>query len=268
MSYEPRGLISHSKKAYNWCITKASQHGERGIGAKFTCILFQINVLEKNAKKTCSKTESPEVCQKQVKEFTDRLWNTADKYKQKLGGAPGWRRESLVDNYLNYLCDDLRLPALEPRKTIGYDDPNKFRFKPPGTKEPHGYIKGYKSPFQRKPLGVRESEDLENIIEIGPITAGVMIAGTASLISLARRTYKEFYGRANRACGNLKGSEGRLCRKQYKVEAIKAEIQALRYARSKCKRTKDPKVCVQKLNKRINSILKDYPDIQYAAKEV
>jgi hypothetical protein len=176
---------------------------------------------------------------------------------------------SLMEELQNIINDDFkRIPGPEPRKAIGYDDPNKFKFKPPGTKEPHGYVKGYKTPFQRKPLGVRESKDLENIIEIGPITAGVMVAGTASLISLARRTYKEFYGRANRACGNLKGPEGRLCRKQYKVEAIKAEIQALRYARSKCKRTKDPKECVHKINGRLKELSRFTPETEYSAKAV
>lgn len=175
---------------------------------------------------------------------------------------------SLMKDLQNIINDDFkRIPGSEPRKAIGYDNPNKFRFKPPGTKEPHGYIKGYKSPFQRKPLGVRESEDLENILEL---TAGHVLAGALAthLVYQAHNLYDILYGRADRACGGLGGKEGKLCRKQYRIAAAKAEIQSLKFARSKCRSSKDPKVCVQKLNKRINSILKDYPDIQYAAKEV
>jgi len=92
--------------------------------------------------------------------------------------------------------------------------------------------------------------------------------GVAALIAAAQRVYDKIYGQANRACGGLKGKEGRLCRKNYRITAAKAQIQSLKYARSKCGKTNDPKACVRRLNEKIRKLQDKYPDIEYAGKAV
>jgi len=59
-----------------------------------------------------------------------------------------------------------------------------------------------------------------------------------------------------------------LCRQNFKVQAAKAEIQALKFARSKCRRAKDPKVCVQQLNDKVRQLMDKYPDIEYTMKAI
>lgn len=56
-----------------------------------------------------------------------------------------------------------RLNAPPTQKAIEYDDPKKFRFKPPGTKYPSKYIKGAKSKFIRQSPGVKEG--IENYLQ-------------------------------------------------------------------------------------------------------
>jgi hypothetical protein len=163
----------------------------------------------------------------------------------------------LVEQYLK------SLNAPPSQKAIAYDDPKKFRFKPPGTTYPSKYIKGDKAKFKRQSPGVKEALDPISYAAGG---AAMLIAST--LVNWAHKKYMEIYGKANEACGKLKGNEGRLCRQNYKVQAAKAEIQALKFARSKCRRAKDPKVCVQKLNAKVKELTNKHPDIEYTMKAI
>ncbi len=113
--------------------------------------------------------------------------------------------------------------------------------------------------------GITYGEAIEPLSYAAGGAVGIL---ATTLINWAHKKYMEIYGKANEACGRLKGSEGRMCRQNYKVEATKAEIQALKYARSKCRRSKDPKLCVQKLNEKIKKLMDKYPDIEYTMKAI
>lgn len=61
---------------------------------------------------------------------------------------------------MNFLEQYLkRLNAPPSQLAIDYDDPKKFKYKPPGVKddELHKYPKGEKSKFKRKFPGVKEN---------------------------------------------------------------------------------------------------------------
>ena len=118
-------------------------------------------------------------------------------------------------------------------------------------------------------------EDMEFILnELEPVTmASAALAygtglGVAGLLAWAHKKYMEIYGKANEVCGRMKGSEGKLCRQNYKVQAAKAEIQALKFAKTKCRKAKDPKECVQTLNKKVQELMNKYPDIEYTMKAI
>ena len=155
--------------------------------------------------------------------------------------------------------------SVQTNKQIVHDDPGAYRFQPPGTKHPvKGIIKGQQSKFKRQTPDIKEDAGAQ-LAMAGGVAAGVI---ATSLVAWAHKKYMEIYGKANESCGKMKGSEGRLCRQNYKVQAAKAEIQALKFARSKCRRAKDPKVCVQTLNKKIRDLTSKNPDIEYTMKAI
>ena len=142
--------------------------------------------------------------------------------------------------------------------------PPKFKFKPPGVKDKdlHKYKPG-RAEF--KPMKVKQESAEAQLAMAGGLAAGAV---ATTLIAWAHKKYEDWYGRANKACGKLKGSEGRLCRQNFKVQAAKAEIQALKYSRSKCARAKDRKLCIQKINDRIKKLKDKFPDIEYTMKAI
>jgi hypothetical protein len=95
----------------------------------------------------------------------------------------------------------------------------------------------------------------------GTATLGAIAA--APLIVWAHKKYQDIWGRANSACANLGGKEGAMCRKQYKIKAAKAEIQALRYARSQCGKATDRKQCLDKINAKLKELKQKYPETQF-----
>jgi hypothetical protein len=113
-------------------------------------------------------------------------------------------------------------------------------------------------------------EELENVLnEMEPLSFGLAYAsgiGVTALMAWAHKKYMDVYGKANQACASLKGKEGRMCRKNYTIEATKAEVQALKYARSKCAKTKDFKSCVQAINEKIKKLEGSRPEVQYKVK--
>jgi len=134
-----------------------------------------------------------------------------------------------------------------------------FAHKPPGG----GAYK--KSVFQRKSPDIREELEACLNEDISGLIASVAVLNI--IYKYAKDAYDKVYGEANRACANLGGSKGRLCRKNYEIQATKAQIQALKYARSqKCRKAKDPKECVQKINKRIKKLETSRPEVQFKAK--
>lgn len=66
----------------------------------------------------------------------------------------------IVEQYLK------RLNAPPGQLAIDYDDPKKFRFKPPGVKdsEMHKYEKGRKRKFKKRVPGIKEN--LKSIFEV------------------------------------------------------------------------------------------------------
>jgi hypothetical protein len=153
----------------------------------------------------------------------------------------------------------LRAPTPE-ESLAGKRRQTGFKLNYPGTDktyEPTG------KQFQRK-SPVKEDAGAQLAFAGGAASAAIATA----LISWAHKKYMDWYGKANQACDKMKGSEGKLCRQNYKVQAAKAEIQALKFARSKCRRATDPKQCVQALNKKVRELMDKYPDIEYTMKSI
>jgi hypothetical protein len=213
-----------------------------------------------------SSSEKKEAANKCYKyKGTERYKSCLLQYKRKV------KKESknLTEHYLEYLDElDLKQVGGPPgpkvsiqQKRIPYVKKTDFVFKPPGGAK--GIVKGQKSKFVRK-SPVKE-DAAGQLAYIGGAATGVLVT---TLAAWAHKKYEDWYGKANRACGKMKGSEGRLCRQNYKVQAAKAEIQALKFARSKCRRAKDSKLCVQQLNQKIRDLMDKHPDIEYTMKAI
>lgn len=116
-------------------------------------------------------------------------------------------------------------------------------------------------------LEMERSEDTRLLMDesvgaaMGGAIGGLIAAGP--IIAWAAKKFRDVYGKANEACGKLGGKEGVMCRKQYKMKAAKAEISALKYARSKCGQAADRKACIGKINAKIKELQNKYPETQF-----
>ena len=86
-------------------------------------------------------------------------------------------------------------------------------------------------------------------------TGGVAAAGVAALVITASYTiYKRFLSKAARGCSKFGGQAKTSCMIKYKRDALKAQIAKLNGGKAKCANTKDRAKCVQKLDKKVQSV--------------
>ena len=78
------------------------------------------------------------------------------------------------------------------------------------------------------------------------------ILGAAALIAASSAVYKKFFSKAVRACS--KADNKRECIRNYKINALKAQITALRSSTTKCGMDKDPIKCKVKINAKIEKL--------------
>lgn len=82
----------------------------------------------------------------------------------------------------------------------------------------------------------------------GALAAG----GVAALIAGASYVYKRFLTKAARNCKEFGGTNKTKCILKYKIKAAQAAIQKLQSSKGKCKTTKNPKSCINKIDLQIS----------------
>lgn len=90
-------------------------------------------------------------------------------------------------------------------------------------------------------------EYLEYIQEIDPVTGTMIALSAASLIVSATNMFKQHFTKGARQCADLSDKERSLCMLRAKSMAKKVELAALKDATNKCKKTKNPEQCVNKI---------------------
>jgi hypothetical protein len=86
-------------------------------------------------------------------------------------------------------------------------------------------------------------------------TGGIAAAGVAAIvITTAFKAYKRFLSKAARGCSKFAGQAKTSCMIKYKRDALKAQIAKLNGGKAKCANTKDRANCVQKLDKKVQSV--------------
>jgi len=88
-----------------------------------------------------------------------------------------------------------------------------------------------------------------NIQAAQGLLAVAAVVAAATVVSM--KIYKAYFSKAAKSCNKFKGDEKKKCMKKFKVDAIKQQIASLNSSKSKCKNTKDPKMCVSKIDIKI-----------------
>jgi len=80
-----------------------------------------------------------------------------------------------------------------------------------------------------------------------------LVLSVGGLLMTAYRLYKDYLTRAARACANLDPKEKRLCMLRFKIDGKRRQLTALTSLLSKCRQTKKPDECVDKLRQKIET---------------
>lgn len=84
---------------------------------------------------------------------------------------------------------------------------------------------------------------------------GIASAATAALIIfVSYKIYQNFFSKAAKACGQLGGGKKQVCMFKFRKKAYGEQIRSLVIGKKACRRTKDPKKCVAKIDRRISKL--------------
>jgi len=81
----------------------------------------------------------------------------------------------------------------------------------------------------------------------------MLVLSVSGLLMTAYRLYKDYLTRAARACANLDPKEKRLCMLRFKIDGKRRQLAALRSLLTKCRQTRKPDECVDKLRQKIET---------------
>ena len=79
----------------------------------------------------------------------------------------------------------------------------------------------------------------------------MLVLSVGGLLMTAYRLYKDYLTKAARACANLDPKEKRLCMLKYKIDGKRKQLVTLTSLLSKCRQTKNPDECLNKLRQKI-----------------
>lgn len=74
------------------------------------------------------------------------------------------------------------------------------------------------------------------------------------LIKLGKFAYNKIFSKAQKACTGMPEADKNMCLRKFKLQAFTNQLRTLRSSISKCKDTKDPNECKDKLNVKIKAI--------------
>jgi len=93
----------------------------------------------------------------------------------------------------------------------------------------------------------------EELGTVGKAAAATVLTGGPGLILYgAYKVFQRYMTKAGRMC--RKAIDRRACRKQYKINGIKLQINALRSGMSKCTKARNPEKCKVKIEKKISRL--------------
>ena len=74
------------------------------------------------------------------------------------------------------------------------------------------------------------------------------------LIKLGKFAYNKIFSKAHKACTGMPEADKNMCLRKFKLQAFTNQLRTLRSSLSKCRDTKDPNECKDKLNVKIKAI--------------
>jgi len=74
------------------------------------------------------------------------------------------------------------------------------------------------------------------------------------LIKLGKFAFNKIFSKAQKACAGMPQADKNMCLRKFKLQAFTNQLRTLRSSMSKCKDTKDPNDCKDKLNTKIKAI--------------
>lgn len=147
---------------------------------------------------------------------------------------------NILVNLINEEWEDVRnskpKPKTEPKEKEWEDVPkNKPESIPEKNKKPES-----------------GSKALEILAKAGKGVA--LTVAVATILYGAYQTYKRYFSKAARACKGKTGAARDACVENYRTNAIKAQINDIKKAKSACKLNAKPKQCQDKLQAKINKL--------------
>lgn len=98
----------------------------------------------------------------------------------------------------------------------------------------------------------------------GAAAAGGKIAGMSPaylalmtaphLIKLGKFAFNKIFSKAQKACAGMPEADKNMCLRKFKLQAYTNQLNTLRSSVGKCKDTKDPNECKDKLNVKVKAI--------------
>jgi len=91
----------------------------------------------------------------------------------------------------------------------------------------------------------------------GLAAASPYILAAASIFSafnIAFNLYKQYFTKAARQCKDLPGKEKAVCMLRAKAQAKEIQLKALKQAKQKCMKTKEPQKCAQKFDQKMSKV--------------
>jgi len=94
--------------------------------------------------------------------------------------------------------------------------------------------------------------------EIAPaILAAGAIAGIINAINMSVKVYKDYLTKNRRRCSDLPEAEQALCLLKVKSMAKQQQMKKLQQVASKCKQSKNPDKCMEKVQNKIQNVKHD-----------
>lgn len=94
--------------------------------------------------------------------------------------------------------------------------------------------------------------------EIAPaILAAGAVAGIINAINMSVKVYKDYLTKNRRRCSDLPDTEQALCLLKVKSMAKQQQLKKLQSLASKCKQSKNPEKCMEKVKNKIENVKHD-----------
>lgn len=98
----------------------------------------------------------------------------------------------------------------------------------------------------------------------GAVLAPMAIA--AAIIVTSIKIYRHIFKKAGKACKDLKGESKSKCIIRYKINAVRMQTNALNKGKSICKKSKDPRKCVSKIDVKITKLKERVRKLEFQLK--